>query len=62
MRIPLKSNDVKLTVHAIPLGIVFKGEVCVTLSFHKIEIFADFVTYKKRKGIDIKANFDLVLR
>ena len=38
MRIPLKSNDVKLPVHTIPLGIVFKGEVCVTLSFHKTEM------------------------
>ena len=62
MRIPLKSYDVKLPVHTIPLGIVFKGEVCVTLSFHKTEMLTDFVTYTKRKGIDIKANFDLVLR
>jgi magnesium transporter len=62
MRIPVKSNDVKLPFHTIPVGIVFKGEVCVTLSFHKTEMLTDFVSYTQRKGIDIKDNFDLVLR
>lgn len=62
MRIPVKSNDVKLPFHTIPVGIVFKGEICVSLSFHKTEMLTDFVTYTQRKKIDIKDNFDLVLR
>ena len=62
MRIPVKSNDVKLPFHTIPVGIVFKGEVCITISFHKTEMLSDFVTYTKRKNIDIKDNFDLVLK
>ena len=62
MRIPVKSNDVKLPFHTIPVGVVFKGEVCVTISFYKTEMLTDFVAYTKRKNIDLKDNFDLVLR
>ena len=62
MRIPVKSNDVKLPFHTIPVGIVFKEQVCVTVSFHQTEMLTDFVTYAQRKNIDIKDNFDLVLR
>lgn len=62
MRIPVKSNDVKLPFHTIPVGIVFKGDVCITISFHNTEMLTDFVTYTKRKNINIKDNFDLVLK
>ena len=62
MRIPVKSNDIKLPFHTIPVGIVFKDTVCITLSFHKTEMLTDFVTYTQRKNIDIKDNFDLVLK
>jgi magnesium transporter len=62
MRIPVKSNDVKLPFHTIPVGIVFKEKVCVTVSFHQTEMLTDFVTYTQRKNIVIKDNFDLVLR
>ena len=62
MRIPVKSNDIKLPFNTIPVGVVFKAEVCVTISFHKTEMLTDFVTYSSKKNIDIKDNFDLVLR
>jgi magnesium transporter len=62
MRIPVKSNDVKLPFHTIPVGIIFKADICVTISFHKTEMLTDFVTYTQRKNIEIKDNFDLVLK
>ncbi len=62
MRIPVKSNDIKLPFNTIPVGIIFKDEVCVTISFHKTEMLTDFVTYSQRKKIDVKDNFDLVLK
>ena len=62
MRIPVKSNDIKLPFQTIPVGIVFKGEICVTVSFHQTEMLTDFVAYTKRKRINIKDNFDLVLK
>ncbi|MFC5684026.1 magnesium transporter CorA family protein [Flavobacterium sp. MAHUQ-51] len=62
LRIPVKSNDVKLPFQTIPVGIVFKGEICVTISFQETEMLTDFVAYTKRKRINIKDNFDLVLK
>ncbi len=62
LRIPVKSNDVKLPFQTIPVGIVFKGAICVTISFQETEMLTDFVAYTKRKGINIKDNFDLVLK
>ena len=44
MRIPVKNNDVKLPFHTIPVGVVFKEEVCITISFHQTEMLTDFVT------------------
>ncbi|KUJ63809.1 magnesium transporter CorA [Flavobacteriaceae bacterium CRH] len=62
MRVPIKSNDIKLPFQTIPLGLVFKENICVTISFYKTEIIADFVLYSQRKNIEIQDNFDLVLR
>ena len=62
MRIPVKSNDVKLPFQTIPLGLIFKEDVCVTISFYETEIISDFVQYTNRKNIHIRDNFDLVLR
>lgn len=62
MRVPIKSNDIKLPFQTIPLGIIFKGDICVTITFYKTEIICDLVQYSHRKSIEIKDNFDLVLR
>lgn len=62
LRIPVKSNDVKLPFQTIPVGIIFKAAICVTVSFHQTEMLTDFVAYTKRKHINIKDNFDLVLK
>jgi magnesium transporter len=51
MRIPVKSNDVKLPF-IILFG--FSKEKCVTLSFHKTEMLTDFVTYTQEKGSILK--------
>lgn len=62
LRIPVKSQDIKLPFQTIPVGIVFKEEICVTVSFQQTEMLTDFVAYTKRKRINIKDNFDLVLK
>lgn len=61
-RIPVISEDAKLPFYTIPVGIIFKDEICVTITFHKNEVLSDFVTYTQRKNIDIKDNFDLTLK
>ncbi|MEO8534150.1 MAG: magnesium transporter CorA family protein [Flavobacterium sp.] len=62
LRVPIKSNDIKLPFQTVPVGLIFKDDICVTISFYKTEIIPDFVTYTQRKNIVIKDNFDLVLR
>ncbi len=62
MRIPIKSNDVKLPFHTIPIGVIFKEEICVTISFYRTEMLTDFVAYSQRKKTNIKDYFDLVLK
>ncbi|WP_163407699.1 magnesium transporter CorA family protein [Flavobacterium ajazii] len=62
MRVPIKSDDVKLPFQTIPLGVIFREDICVTITFYKTEIIADFVLYSQRKNIGIKDNPDLVLR
>ncbi|MDR7208893.1 magnesium transporter CorA family protein [Flavobacterium piscis] len=62
MRVPIKSDDVKLPFQTVPLGLIFKDDICVTITFYKTEIIADFVLYTQRKNIEIKDNPDLVLR
>ncbi|PIF31299.1 magnesium transporter [Flavobacterium sp. 9] len=62
MRVPIKSNDVKLPFQTIPMGLIFKKDICVTISFYETQIISDFVQYTRRKNIHIKDNYDLVLR
>ena len=61
-RIPVVSEDVKIPFYTIPVGIVFKDEICVTISFHKNEVLSDFVNYTQRKKSNVKDNFDLTLK
>lgn len=61
-RIPVISDDVKIPFYTIPVGIVFKKEICATISFYKNEVLSDFVNYTQRKNIDVKDNFDLTLK
>ncbi len=62
MRVPIKSNDIKLPFQTIPLGVIFKDDVCVTITFYKTEIIHDFMLYSRRKNIQVKDNCDWVLR
>jgi magnesium transporter len=62
IRIPYKSDDVRLPYTTVPLGLVFKEDVFVSISFTETELIEDFITYTHRKNIEPKDSFDLVLR
>lgn len=62
LRIPIKTNDVKLPFNTAPLGIVFKDDVFVSISFHPTDILTDFVRYTERKGVIVQNHFEFVLR
>lgn len=62
MRLPYKSEDESLPFSTVPLGIIFKDEVFVTICFYKTEMLPDFIQYGNRKNISITNNFDFVLK
>lgn len=62
LRIPYKNTDAKLPFTTVPLGIVFKDDVFVSICFHETEMIHDFLFYTQRKNILVKNNFDLVLK
>lgn len=62
LRIPFKSNDEKLPFNTAPLGIVFKDDTFVSLSFESSEILIDFVNYTQRKKVAITNHYDFVLK
>ncbi len=62
LRIPVTSNDARLPFHTIPIGLVFKDDVRVTISFQHADMMTDFVLYTQRKNISITDNFDLALK
>ncbi len=62
MRMPYKNTDLKIPYTTVPLGIIFKDEVFVSISFYRCEVIPDFIQFSVRKGILIKDHFDQVLR
>ena len=62
LRIPYKNTDLKLPFTTVPLGIVFKDDIFVSICFYETEMLHDFVFYTQRKNVTIKNNFDLVLK
>lgn len=62
LRIPFKSDDAKLPFNTAPLGLIFKDDIFVSLSFYQTDILVDFVTYTRKKKIVIENHFDFVLK
>lgn len=62
MRVPMVSQKAKLPFITIPLGIVFKDDIMLTLTFEKSEVVEDFVNYSNKKKLEIKDQYDLVLK
>lgn len=62
IRVPYKTNDISLPFSTAPMGIIFRGDIFVSISFNTVELLSDFVQYSQRKNVKIKDDFDLVLR
>ncbi len=62
IRIPLISDEDKLPFSTMPLGIIFKDDVMLTLTFKRSDVVEDFIAYQNRKKLEIKDNYDLVLK
>ena len=62
MRIPFKTNNKKVPFSTVPLGLIFKNEIYVSICFYKTEMLTDFISFTNRKGITKQNNFGLTLR
>lgn len=62
LRVPFKNIDVSIPFSTVPLGIIFKDEVFVTICFYQTEVLPDFIQFTSKKNINKRDNFDLVLR
>lgn len=62
IRVPLRKNDSRIDYTTVPLGIILKDEVCVTICNYKIDILDDFVVYSIRKQVSVANHYELIMR
>ena len=63
LRIPyVKEVRSRTPYTTIPLGIILKGDVCITVCNFETNLMIDFVTYQQRRGIGFTDAVDLVFR
>ncbi len=64
MRIPCKAEEYETSApfSTVPLGIIFKNDVFVSVCFHKNDLIPDFIQYTRRKGIQRTDNINFVFR
>jgi magnesium transporter len=62
MRIPMATSDSYTPYSTIPLGLIFKDDIIVSVCDYKTDMISDFIAYTQRKSIEISNNYDLVLK
>ena len=62
LRIPMISDQDKLPFSTMPLGVIFKDDVLLTLTFQHSDVLEDFINYSNKMKLEIKDKFDLVLK
>lgn len=62
IRVPVRRNDSRIDFTTVPLGIIIRDDVCVTICNHKTDMLDDFVVYSIRKKITVANFYELTLR
>lgn len=62
LRVPRQTEEPFLPFVTAPLGLLYNGEVMLSISFFDTPIFEDFIRHKRRKGIEINTFYELFLR
>ncbi len=63
LRVPYrKDSQSRIDYTTVPLGIILKDDIFVTICNHKLDILDDFVVYSIRKQITIANHYELVMR
>lgn len=63
LRIPyVKEVKSRTPYTTIPLGIILKGDVCITVCNFETNLMIDFVTYQQKRGVGFTDSVDMVFR
>lgn len=63
LRIPyVKEVRSRTPYTTIPIGIIMKEEVCITVCYFETNMMIDFVTYQQRRGLGFTDSVDMVFR
>ncbi|HPI19951.1 MAG TPA: magnesium transporter CorA family protein [Candidatus Kapabacteria bacterium] len=61
LRIPIKTMDIKIPFATIPLGLIFKEDIFVSICSYKTDMVNDFIAYTQRKNIQKDNNYNFAL-
>jgi magnesium transporter len=63
LRIPYREvdEDNETFYNTLPLGILVRGEVFITICYSKTEMIADFIKWTNRKNLESRQSYDLIL-
>lgn len=62
LRIPIRDNSDPLRFHTVPMGIMTKGDIIITLCQRESEMIPDFIENSQRHRIAVDNQPDFVLR
>ena len=62
LRVPIRRNESRIDFTTVPLGIIIKDDVCVTICNYKTDMLDDFVVYTIRKKINVANHYELAMR
>ena len=63
LRIPyVKEVRSRTPYTTVPLGIILKDDVCITVCNFETNLMIDFVTYQQKRGVGFTDSVDLVFR
>lgn len=62
LRIPSRLDENNVPYSTVPLGLIFKDDVIVTVCHFKTDMVDDFILYTRRKGYDVFTQYDLAFR
>ena len=62
IRIPCRTDEMPIAYYTVPLGIMMKDDIFITVCYQEPEMLADFVAYANRKKLVVENRFELLFR
>lgn len=62
MRIPLRDVTHRIPFTTVPLGLIIREDIVISVCNHRTEMMPDFIAHSQRKELQINTPYDLVLR